>query len=44
MTGYPRWDGVACQQFWRLAWRSMADSSTVRTLHAALIAARPDAC
>ncbi len=35
-AGYPRWYGKPSNQFWRLAWRRMADSSTVRTLHAAL--------
>ncbi len=33
----PRWDGVPANRFWRLAWRRMADSSTVRILHAALL-------
>ncbi|MDQ2707911.1 MAG: class I SAM-dependent DNA methyltransferase [Actinomycetota bacterium] len=41
VAGYPRWDGVPANRFWRLAWRRMADSSTVRTLHAALVPPGP---
>lgn len=41
VAGYPRWDGVPANRYWRLAWRRMADSSTVRTLHAALLPPGP---
>ena len=41
IAGYPRWNGKPSNQFFRLAWRDMADSSTVRTLHAALLARGP---
>ncbi|WP_205346994.1 Eco57I restriction-modification methylase domain-containing protein [Pseudonocardia broussonetiae] len=41
IAGYPRWGGVPANRFWRVAWRRMADSSTVRTLHAALIPPGP---
>jgi hypothetical protein len=37
LAGYPRWNGKPSTQFFRLAWRVMVDSSTVRSLHAALI-------
>ncbi|WP_138757576.1 DNA methyltransferase [Modestobacter altitudinis] len=37
ISGYPRWNGKSNNAFFRLAWRRMADSVTVRTLHAALI-------
>ena len=41
LAGYPRWDGKPSNAYFRLAWRRMADSSTVRTLHAALLPAGP---
>jgi hypothetical protein len=41
LAGYPRWQGKPANQFFRLAWRRMADSSTVRTLHAALLPPGP---
>ena len=37
LVGYPRWDGKSSSEYFRLAWRRMADSVTVRTLHAALL-------
>lgn len=37
IAGYPTWDGKPSNQFWRLAWRNMVDSSTVRSLHSAMI-------
>ncbi|MGY2001695.1 class I SAM-dependent DNA methyltransferase [Blastococcus sp. SYSU DS1024] len=40
-AAYPRWHGKPSNQFFRLAWRRMADSSTVRTLHAALVPPGP---
>jgi len=30
IAGYSTWGGKPTNQFWRLAWRRMADSSTVR--------------
>lgn len=39
---YPRWNGVPSSKFFRLAWRRMADSATVRTLHSAI--APPGPC
>lgn len=41
LAGYPRWDGRPSNQFFRLAWRVMVDSTTVRSLHAALIPPGP---
>jgi len=41
VAGYPQWNGTPANRFWRLAWRGMADTSTVRTLHAALIPPGP---
>ncbi|WP_250550311.1 Eco57I restriction-modification methylase domain-containing protein [Pseudonocardia sp. H11422] len=41
LAGYPRWDGTPANRFWRLAWRAMADPSTVRTVHAALLPPGP---
>ena len=41
VAGYKKWAGEPSNKFWRLAWRRMADSSTVRTLHAALIPPGP---
>ena len=41
VAGYPCWNGTAANRFWRLGWRRMADSSTVRTLHAALLPPGP---
>lgn len=41
IAGYTTWDGRPTNQFWRLAWRRMADSSTVRTLHSAIFPPGP---
>lgn len=41
LAGYKNWDGKPSSQFWRLAWRNMVDSSTVRSLHSALIPPGP---
>jgi len=41
IAGYPRWKGKPANEFFRLAWRRMADPSTVRSLHAALIPPGP---
>jgi len=40
-TSYPHWDGQPSSDFFRLAWRRMADSATVRTLHAAIVPPGP---
>lgn len=39
--GYPKWHGDPSATYFRLAWRAMADSATVRTLHSALIPPGP---
>ena len=41
VAGYPQWNGKPANQFQRLAWRNMVDSSTVRSLHAALLPPGP---
>ena len=41
VAGYPRWNDIPANKFWRLAWRNMVDSSTVRSLHAALLPPGP---
>jgi hypothetical protein len=41
LAGYSCWDGKPTNSFFRLAWRRMADSSTERSLHAALIPPGP---
>jgi len=41
VAGYPLWNCTPANQFWRLAWRNMVDSSTVRSLHAALLPPGP---
>jgi len=41
VAGYPLWNGTPANRFWRLAWRNMVDSSTVRSLHAALLPPGP---
>jgi hypothetical protein len=41
VAGYPKWDGTTSLQFFRLAWRRMADSATVRTLHSAVVPPGP---
>ncbi|MGQ9351431.1 Eco57I restriction-modification methylase domain-containing protein [Mycolicibacterium gilvum] len=38
---YPKWRGEASSNYFRLAWRRMADSATVRTVHPALIPPGP---
>ena len=37
VSSYPRWGDNPSSAYYRLAWRAMADSATVRTLHAALL-------
>lgn len=41
VSGYPHWKGQSSSSFFRLAWRRMADSATVRTLHSAIIPPGP---
>lgn len=38
---YPRWHDEPSSKYFRLAWRRMADSATVRTLHPAIIPPGP---
>ncbi|WP_415395267.1 Eco57I restriction-modification methylase domain-containing protein [Rhodococcus globerulus] len=38
---YPKWDGKPSSSGFRLAWRRMADSATVRTVHPAIIPPGP---
>ncbi|MGF6882333.1 hypothetical protein ABIA39_001275 [Nocardia sp. GAS34] len=40
-AAYPHWNGEPSSNYFRLAWREMCDSATVRTLHSALIPAGP---
>lgn len=41
IKAYPKWHGEPSSHFFRLAWRRMADPSTVRTLQAALFPPGP---
>ncbi len=41
VAAYPKWDGKPSLARFRLAWRRMADSATVRTLHSAIIPPGP---
>ncbi len=41
LAAYPKWQGRPSSAFFRLAWREMCDSATVRTLHAALLPPGP---
>jgi len=41
IAGYPKWHDEPSSNLFRLAWRAMADSATVRTLHSALIPPGP---
>lgn len=38
---YPTWNGRPSSDYFRIAWRRMADSATVRTLHSAVIPPGP---
>ncbi|MGV9715423.1 class I SAM-dependent DNA methyltransferase [Rhodococcus pyridinivorans] len=42
IAAYPKWHDEPSSSFFRLAWRRMADSATVRTLHSAIVP--PDPC
>ena len=41
IAAYPKWHGEPSSAYYRLAWRAMADSATVRTLHSAVIPPGP---
>ncbi len=41
IAAYPKWHGEPSSTFFRLAWRRMADSATVRTVHPAIIPPGP---
>lgn len=41
IAAYPKWHGESSSNYFRLAWRRMADSATVRTLHPAIIPPGP---
>ncbi|MFP5021913.1 restriction endonuclease subunit M [Pseudonocardia phyllosphaerae] len=41
ISGYPHWNGDPSNNLVRLIWRRMADSATVRTLHASLLSPGP---
>ncbi|MFD3707115.1 Eco57I restriction-modification methylase domain-containing protein [Nocardia sp. NPDC058658] len=40
-SAYPSWDSKPSSDFFRIAWRRMADPATVRSLHAAIIPPGP---
>ena len=41
IAAYPKWNDEPSSTYFRLAWRRMADSATVRTLHSAIIPPGP---
>ncbi|WP_037138707.1 Eco57I restriction-modification methylase domain-containing protein [Rhodococcoides fascians] len=41
IAGYAKWRGESSSNYFRLAWRAMADSATVRTLHSAILCPGP---
>lgn len=41
LSAYPNWSGRPSSTYFRLAWRAMADSATVRTLHSAILPPGP---
>ncbi len=41
IAAYPKWHDESSSSYFRLAWRRMADSATVRTLHPALLPPGP---
>lgn len=41
IAAYPKWRGGPSSSYFRLAWRRMADSATVRTLHSAIVPPGP---
>ncbi len=40
-AAYPKWNSEPSSSYFRLAWRRMADSATVRTLHSAIMMPGP---
>jgi hypothetical protein len=38
---YPKWHGRSSSSYFRLCWRAMADTATVRTLHSAILPPGP---
>lgn len=41
IEAYPKWNSEPSSSYFRLAWRRMADSATVRTLHSAIVPPGP---
>ena len=41
IAGYPQWNGRSSSTYFRLAWRRMVDSATVRSLHSAIVPPGP---
>ena len=41
IAAYPKWNDKPSSSYFRFAWRAMADSATVRTLHGALLPPGP---
>ncbi|MDV3125279.1 class I SAM-dependent DNA methyltransferase [Mycobacterium sp. 21AC1] len=41
ISTYTKWDGKFANEFYRLTWREMCDSATVRTLHATILPPGP---
>ncbi|ANZ25841.1 restriction endonuclease subunit M [Rhodococcus sp. WB1] len=41
IAAYPKWHGEPSSTYFRLAWRRMADTATVRTLHSAIVPPGP---
>ncbi|MGW0007223.1 class I SAM-dependent DNA methyltransferase [Nocardia grenadensis] len=41
LAAYPKWNGEPSSNYFRLAWRAMADPATVRTLHSAILPPGP---
>jgi type II restriction/modification system DNA methylase subunit YeeA len=41
LAAYPKWHGEPSSSYFRLAWRAMAQSANVRTLHSALLPPGP---
>jgi hypothetical protein len=41
IAAYPKWHGKPSSEYFRLAWRRMADAATVRTLHSAILPPGP---
>lgn len=41
LAAYPKWHGEPSSSYFRLAWRAMADTAMVRTLHTAILCPGP---